>query len=293
MITLENGTKNTLSTLIEDISLIDTKIFYEIEKELIEIFNEYQNLSEPVFLSVKSGTIQKLAFFMAGFVKRSVGVGIAGETASGKSTVTLDIIDTLQHFQKLNSLKDVFTRVNTDDYYYDRSEMVKAAGSFAAFAKNYDLDCPDAFELDLLNSHIEQLVLGREVLLPKYDMSGTAKRYDNHTLAKPSKIILSEGLYTLTDKVREVFDFTVYVDVSSDAQKERFFKRAQERNLGDSAYEIYNNALNKALIHVKPTKEKADIVVNGEADRAAYKNFMNRLLSIAQKYHFSTSTSVI
>ena len=35
-----------------------------------------------------------------------------------------------------------------DDYYYDRSEMVKAAGSFSEFAKNYDLDVPEAFQND-------------------------------------------------------------------------------------------------------------------------------------------------
>ena len=28
--------------------------------------------------------------------------------------------------------------------------QVKAAGSFAAFSQNYDLDCPEALELDLM-----------------------------------------------------------------------------------------------------------------------------------------------
>ena len=45
-------------------------------------------------------------------------IGIAGETASGKSTITLDIIDTIELFANVFNLGRVITRVNTDDYYY-------------------------------------------------------------------------------------------------------------------------------------------------------------------------------
>ncbi len=57
-------------------------------------------------------------------------IGIAGETASGKSTITKDLIETIESFATEFSINDVITRVNTDDYYYDRSEMVKAARKF-------------------------------------------------------------------------------------------------------------------------------------------------------------------
>jgi uridine kinase len=59
--------------------------------------------------------------------------------------------------------------------------MVKKAGSFAEFAKNYDLDVPEALELELMKKHIRQLLFGDTVYLPKYDMSGTAIRKDNVT----------------------------------------------------------------------------------------------------------------
>ena len=35
--------------------------------------------------------------------------------------------------------------------------MVKAAGSFSEFAKNYDLDVPEALELELMSKHIKEL----------------------------------------------------------------------------------------------------------------------------------------
>jgi uridine kinase len=170
--------------------------------------------------------------------------------------------------------------------------MVKAAGSFAEFAKNYDLDVPQALELELMCSHIKELLNGNSVYLPKYDMSGTAKRYDNNTLAKPSKIIISEGLFTLTDKIKSAFDFKIYVDVAPEVQKERFFIRAAERDLGESANGIYKNASQKADIYIRPCKQDADIVLSGEAVRARYKSFLNKLINIVQQENFKNKIIV-
>lgn len=243
--------------------------------------------SDSIIISYKPEIIKRIASFMSNKIKRSASIGIAGETASGKSTITLDIIETINAFATEYDSENVVTRVNTDDYYYDRSEMVKKAGGFAEFAKNYDLDVPQALELELMSSHIKQLLAGREVMLPKYDMSGTAIRHDNHTLAKPSSIIISEGLFTLTDKVVDAFDIKIYVDIREHVQKERFYIRANDRGLGSSADSIYKNASEKAEIYIRPCKENADIVLTGEADRARYKHFMNKIIAIIQSEYFS------
>lgn len=257
-----------------------------IEEQLNEIFQNELNSAGSILVSYKPEIISKLARFLSGHITRSASIGIAGETASGKSTITLDIIDTIKSFATEFEIEDAITRVNTDDYYYDRSEMVKAAGSFAEFAKNYDLDVPQALELELMSKHIKELLSGNSVYLPKYDMSGTAKRYDNYTLANPSKIVISEGLFTLTDKIKDAFDFKIYVDVRREVQKDRFYIRAAERDLGASADGIYKNASQKAEIYIRPCKNEADIVLSGEAVRARYKAFLNKLISIVQQEHF-------
>ncbi len=257
-----------------------------IEDQLNKIFEDELNAQGSILVSYKPEIISKLAKFLSGHVTRSASIGIAGETASGKSTITLDIIDTIKSFATEFEIEDAITRVNTDDYYYDRSEMVKAAGSFAEFAKNYDLDVPQALELELMSKHIKELLSGNSVYLPKYDMSGTAKRYDNYTLANPSKIVISEGLFTLTDKIKDAFDFKIYVDVRREVQKDRFYIRAAERDLGASADGIYKNASQKAEIYIRPCKNEADIVLSGEAVRARYKAFLNKLISIVQQEHF-------
>ena len=50
-----------------------------------------------------------------------MAIGIAGESASGKSTIAREFIETIENFSEDNHLGQVITRVNTDDYYYDRS----------------------------------------------------------------------------------------------------------------------------------------------------------------------------
>ena len=285
---------DTLSREIETINNFNNKYVSSpisnlntVELQLLKIFEDEVNSENPVILDYKPASIRKLARFLTGEVTRSASVGVAGETASGKSTITLDIIETIELFANVFSLGRVITRVNTDDYYYDRSEEVKRAGGMAEFAKNYDFDVPEALELDLMCNHIQELLSGKSVMLPKYDMSGTTIRWDNHTLAKPSKIIISEGLFTLTEKIKGAFDFKVYVDIDREIQKERFFVRANERGLGASAEKIYNNASNKAEIYIRPCREEADIVLSGEAQRAGYKIFLNKILSVVEQLHFS------
>lgn len=270
-------------------SFLPNSHFSPLEAKLFMIFEEELCKPDSILIRIDRKVISKLAMFLSGSVKRAASIGIAGETASGKSTVTLDMIDTIQSFATEFEVEKAITRINTDDYYYDRSDMVKAAGSFSNFAKNYDLDVPQAIELELMKKHILELISGKNVMLPKYDMSGTAIRYDNHTFAEPSKIIISEGLFTLTEKIKDAFDFKIYVDVSKEIQEERFFIRAKERDLGESAKNILNNASEKAKIHIRPAKQTADIVVSGEADRSKYKAFLNKILNLVQTMHFNKS----
>ncbi|PWL74240.1 hypothetical protein DBY21_09485 [Candidatus Gastranaerophilales bacterium] len=263
-------------------------VFQSIEKKLNKIFADEMDSSDSIFKYVSSNAIHKMALFLSGAKGRACSIGIAGETASGKSTITLDIIDTIEAFANEYCIENAITRINTDDYYYDRSEMVKKAGSFAEFAKHYDLDIPEALELELMKEHIRALLNGKTVWLPKYDMSGTAIRKDNVTRAVPAKIIISEGLFTLTEKVVDAFDFKIYVDVSANIQKERFYKRAAERNLGSSSDEVYNNAASKAKTHIHPTISNADIILSGEADRQAYKKFINKIIDIVKELHYNS-----
>ena len=194
--------------------------------------------------------------------------------------------NTIFEYSNKRNIKNVICRINTDDYYYDRSDLVKYYGGFDNFAKNYDLDCPDALELSLMAKHIYELLSGKNVYLPKYDMSGTAIRHDNVQYVESSKIIITEGLFTLNEALHDVLDFKIYVDVSQNVQKQRFFQRANERNLGNSANSVYKNALEKAKIYVEPNSQYADVILSGEAKLEKYNEFIGKVLNLIDEIHF-------
>ena len=79
--------------------------------------------------------------------------------------------------------------------------------------------------------------------------------------------------------VREVFDVTIYIDIPKDVQKERWYKRAIERNLGDSMDIMYQRADDRANEYIRPYKDYCDIVLSGEGPRPEYKRLMERILS--------------
>jgi len=263
---------------------------FKIENMLQEVLEWNNSLEIPIVISLKSNAIRKIirCFFYA--IRRPVALGFAGETASGKTTIANELINALIDFSEEESINNFITKINMDNYYYDRSEEVIKAGSFDKFVENYDLDSPTAFELDLFDKHLTALKMGREVMLPEYDMSGTAKRWDNKILAKPSQIIVTEGLYTLTDVAGGGFDIKLYVDIDEDVQKARWYRRAKERDLGASADRVYNNALSKAKIYIRPTKNNADVILNGEATIDTYKVFIDKIVNIVREIRNSNTS---
>lgn len=260
--------------------------FQKLEKALIDLFLKEMTSPDSIFISISSDVTKRIAMFLSGMAFRPAAIGICGETACGKTTIVLDSVNIIENFCKNILLqKDttgIITRINTDDYYYDRSQEVKRAGSFEEFVKNYDLDTPAAIELSLMKKHIDMLLNRQECFLPKYDMSGTAKRFDNHRIAKPSPVIISEGLYTLNDEIADIFDFKIYVNIDKSVQKKRFYDRAEQRGLGSAADRIFENASEKAVIHIHPCAKNADIILNGAISREKYAKFMQNLMDLVE-----------
>ncbi len=268
--------KNKKSKTIEKNSTL-TNFFRNYILYILEKDRKNQN---PVFLYFDENIIDKFVF---GVIARPVSIGLAGESASGKSTFVHDIITSIINYQTENNLSHLVTRLNADDYYYDRSEDVKKAGGFENFAQSYDFDVPDAIELSLLKEHIEKLMLGQSVFLPKYSMDDKAVRTENHKLVNPCKFIISEGLFNLNEDINYIFDLKIYVDISNSKQKMRWFKRASERYLtGEAAVKTYNNVIKNAQTHVKPTMRFADIIINGNADRESYINIINKFIELSE-----------
>ena len=81
-------------------------------------------------------------------------VGIAGGTASGKTTVVDQIVEALG--------EDQVSVLACDHYYRDLSALPLSA------RRDYNFDHPDAMDQQLILDHIRQLKLGHSVDRPCY-----------------------------------------------------------------------------------------------------------------------------
>ena len=176
-------------------------------------------------------------------------IGIAGGTASGKSSIAQTIAT---HFS------EYVTHLNFDNYYKAHHEI-----SFEERQKlNYD--CPDAFELELLIEHVKQLQEGKAVDCPVYDFT-VHDRSDKTVHVEPNKILMIEGIFALYDeRVRDLMDTKVYVDVEADR---RFIRRLVRdiKERGRSMENVIEQYLDTVrpmhAKYVEPTKHNADIII--------------------------------
>ena len=177
-------------------------------------------------------------------------VGIAGGTGSGKTTLANTLIDTL------DEENTIF--IPHDNYYKDRSHL-----PFAEREKvNYDH--PDAFETELLISHLKKIKKGKKIKMPQYDYS-THTRKEKTIEVKPKPLIIVEGILVLADeKLRNLFDIKLFVDTDADIRILRRLKRdINDRNRSfESVYEQYLatvKPMHEAF--VEPSKSHADIII--------------------------------
>ena len=133
-------------------------------------------------------------------------IGITGGSGSGKSTVVRRIYESYHD-----------TVCIEQDNYYKSAAFVSNSNITA-----YNFDHPDAFDMDLMLSNLEDLKAGRAIEMPQYDFVHH-RRKDETVHIEPKKIIIVDGLMVLYDKrIRDLLDLKLYVDTPADI---RFVRR--------------------------------------------------------------------
>jgi uridine kinase len=183
-------------------------------------------------------------------MKTPLIIGVAGGTASGKTTVARKILDTIG--------LEYLAYIDHDAYYRDLSHLPLAE------RRAFNFDHPDALENELLITHLEMLLRGQAVESPVYDFAQYVRTTESR-LVEPKPVILVEGILLFADKkLREMMDIKIYVDAPADLRFIRRLKRdmAERGRSVNLVIEQYLKTVRPMhLQFVEPSKRYADVII--------------------------------
>lgn len=176
-------------------------------------------------------------------------IGIAGGSASGKTTLANDLKGALGNRAVL---------IHQDDYYLKKDEI-----PLNEFGKpNYA--CPEAFEVALLKQHLASLAEGKPIQSPVYNFTHH-KRETFTRLIEPSEIVIVEGFLILAlPDIRDLLDFKIYIDTDGDIRLLRRIERdIQERGRSFEHVKLqYMEEVKPMHEHyVEPSRQHADLML--------------------------------
>ena len=177
-------------------------------------------------------------------------IGVAGGTASGKTTVSDAILERVG--------REHIAYIQHDSYYRDLSHLPLAERAKLNF------DHPDALETGLLVAHLRRLQAGEPIEVPLYNFA-TYQRTGKTRRVAPRRVVLVEGILIFADKeLRDMMDVKLYVDTDADLRLIRRLQRdirERERSLESVIHQYMETVRPMHLEFVEPSKRYADIII--------------------------------
>lgn len=184
-----------------------------------------------------------------GYKDKTLIIGIAGGTGSGKSTFTRELV---------RRFKGNVTVLMHDNYYKAHPEMPFEERELI----NYDE--PAAFETELLVEHLKMLKNGQTVECPVYDYT-VHDRTEETVTVYPNKVIIVEGILIFADEALcSMFDVKIFVDTDADIRLIRRIRRDTRRRgrTLESVLEQYETTVKPMHEkYVEPSRKNADMIL--------------------------------
>lgn len=201
-------------------------------------------------------------------------IGIAGGTASGKTTIAKRLYNEAK-------LSGSVSLIKIDDYYYNKDRIPLSENG----KRNYDH--PDSYDTTLLISQLKELLNGKAIEKPIYDFV-TQSRMKETEKIEPADIIIVEGIMSFAmTELRKYFDIKIFVDTPDDIRFIRRVKRDME-DRGRSLDSVVNQYLESVrpmhIAFVEPSKRFADIIIpEGGHNNVAFDIVMSKIHQLQKK----------
>lgn len=188
-----------IAPFIETKKLISTLSEYDEIHKILKINTVYRlntkvekdNGKETIILS--EGLHEKKISYIADTIvknKEKKVVLIAGPSSSGKTSFANRLGIQLM----LNGKRPV--TLSVDNYFVEREQ--NPIDEFG----NFDFECIEALDIELLNDHILRLLRGEEVQIPSFNFQIGHKEYKGNTLKLgENDILVMEGIHCLNNKL--------------------------------------------------------------------------------------------
>lgn len=180
-------------------------------------------------------------------------IGIAGGTGSGKTTVARKIAESLSAVPNAS-----IAFLDMDGYYRNFAHLPMDE------RRKINWDHPEAFDLDLFVSHLEQLSRGESIEKPVYDFA-THLRSSRTERITPADVIVVDGILLFVDeRVRALCDVKVFVDADPDIRLVRRIQRDmsdRDRPLEEILEQYLTTVRPMHQQFVEPGKRYADIIL--------------------------------
>ncbi|MBD2022045.1 phosphoribulokinase, partial [Leptolyngbya sp. FACHB-36] len=180
-------------------------------------------------------------------MNRPIILGIVGDSAAGKTTLTRGIAQFLG--------PENVTVICTDDYHrYDRKQRAELGISALH---------PDCNYLDIMEQHLSLLRAGQPILKPIYNhKSGT---FDAPEYVKPNQFVVVEGLLGYsTRSARDAYDVKVYLAPPEPLRTKWKIKRDTQKR-GYTEDQVRAEMVKRepdSEQHIRPQRQWADLVVS-------------------------------